>query len=199
MNQYLIAFCYLFTIALLFLAFFIVRAVHSSSPFNIDLYRDNTIISFAIYNPAELQYRFGPPQEKVREHDWNTNWNAQDDVNNNWDDHESQVNNDKDWNHTDDWTAGLGNQPQLNMPEWIDWVFAYISLDQIREIAGRLFAQNFRTNYKAEHGIPFRVVTPEPDISQLEEESVEEAQDQWEIGSNDEIPGFGNFEENSHS
>jgi hypothetical protein len=66
MNQYLIAFCYLFTIALLFLAFFIARAVPSGSPFNINLYHDNTIISFAIYNPAELQYRFGPPQETVQ-------------------------------------------------------------------------------------------------------------------------------------
>jgi hypothetical protein len=194
MSQYLIAFCYLFTIVLLFLAFFIVRAVPSGSPFNIDLYRDNTIISFAIYNPAELQYRFGPPQEKVHEHDWNTNWNAQDDINNNWDDHESQVNNNEDWNHADDWTAGLGNQPKLHTPEWIDWVFAYISLDQIREIAGRLFAQNFRTQYKAKHGIPFCVATPEPSIPELEEEPIEEAQGQWEIGSNDEIPRFGNFE-----
>jgi hypothetical protein len=137
MSQYLIAFCYLVTIFLLFLAFFIVRAVPSGSPFNIDLYRDNTIISFAIYNPAELQYRTGPPQEKVREHDWNTNWNEEDEVNNNWDDHESQANNEG-WDHADDWTAGLGNQPQLHTPEWIDWVFTYISLDQIREIAGRL-------------------------------------------------------------
>jgi hypothetical protein len=64
MSQYLIDFCYLVTIFLLVLAFFIVRAVPSGSPFNIDLYRDNTIISFAIYNPAELQYRSGPPQEK---------------------------------------------------------------------------------------------------------------------------------------
>jgi hypothetical protein len=194
MNQYLIAFCYLFTIALLFLAFFIARAVPSGSPFNIDLYCDNTIISFAIYNPAELQYWFGPPQEKVREHDWNTNWNTQDDVNNTWDDHESQVNNDEDWNHTDDWTAGLENQPQLNTPEWIDWVFAHINLDQIREIAGQLFSQNFRANYEAEHGIPFRVATPEPSIPELKEEPTEEAPDQWEIGSNDEIPGLGNFE-----
>jgi hypothetical protein len=101
MSQYLIAFCYLVTIFLLFLAFFIVRAVPSGSPFNIDLYRDNTIISFAIYNPAELQYRTGPPQEKVREHDWNTNWNKEDEVNNNWDDHESQANNEG-WDHADD-------------------------------------------------------------------------------------------------
>jgi hypothetical protein len=193
MSQYLIAFCYLVTIFLLFLAFFIVRAVPSGSPFNIDLYRDNTIISFAIYNPAELQYRTGPPQEKVREHDWNTNWNEEDEVNNNWDDHESQANNEG-WNHADDWTTGLGNQPQLHTPEWIDWVFTYISLDQIREIAGRLFAQNFRTQYEAEHGVPFRIATPEPSIPELEEEPVEETQGQWEIGSNDEIPGFGNFE-----
>jgi hypothetical protein len=78
-------------------------------------------------------------------------------------------------------------------PEWIDWVFAHINLDQIREIAGRLFTQNFRANYEAEHGIPFRVVTPEPSIPELEEEPTEEAQGQWEIGSNVEIPGFGNF------
>jgi hypothetical protein len=193
MSQYLIAFCYLVTICLLFLAFFIVRAVPSGSPFNIDLYRDNTIISFAIYNPAELQYRTGPPQEKVREHDWNANWNEEDEVKNNWDDHESQAN-DEGWDHADDWTAGLRNQPQLHTPEWIDWVFTYISLDQIREIAGRLFAENFRTQYEAEHGIPFRIATPEPSIPELEEEPVEEAQGQWEIGSNDEIPRFGNFE-----
>jgi hypothetical protein len=42
--------------------------------------------------------------------------------------------------------------------------------------------------------MPFRIVTPEPSIPELEEDSVEEAQDQWEIGSNDKIPGFGNFE-----
>jgi hypothetical protein len=50
------------------------------------------------------------------------------------------------------------------------------------------------TQYEAEHGIPFRIATPEPSIPELEEEPVEEAQGQWEIGSNDEIPGFGNFE-----
>jgi hypothetical protein len=55
-------------------------------------------------------------------------------------------------------------------------------------------AQNFRSNYEAEHGIPFCVATPEPSILELEEEPVEEAQDQWEIGSNDKIPGLGNFE-----
>jgi hypothetical protein len=194
MSQYLIAFCYLVTIFLLFLAFFIARAVPSGSPCNIDLYRDNTIIFFAIYNPAELQYRSGPPQENVWEHDWDTNWNAQDDVNNDWDDHESQVNNDKDCNQPDSWITGLASQPQFNTPEWIDWVFAYISLDQIREITWRHLAQNFRSNYEAEHGIPFCVATPEPSILELEEEPVEEAQDQWEIGSNDKIPGLGNFE-----
>jgi hypothetical protein len=194
MNQYLIALCYLFTIVLLFLAFFIVRAVPSGSPFNIDLYRDNTIISFAIYNLAELQYRTGPPQEKVREHDWDTNWNEEEEVNNNWDNHVSQVDNDADWNQPNDWITGLASQPQFNTPEWIDWVFNHINISQIREIAGRLFAQNFRANYEAEHGVPFRVGTPEPSIPELEEEPVEEAQGQWEIGSNDEIPGFGNFE-----
>jgi hypothetical protein len=91
-------------------------------------------------------------------------------------------------------TCLLENQPQISTPEWVDWVFTYISIDQIREIAGCLFPQNFRSNYEAEHGIHFRVVTPEPSIPELEEEPVEEAQGQWEIGSNDEIPGFGNFE-----
>jgi hypothetical protein len=185
MSQYLIAFCYLVTIFLLFLAFFIVRAVPSGSPFNIDLYRDNTIISFAIYNPAELQYRSGPPQEKVREHDWNTDWNAQDDQ-----DSYNRFNDENAWN-APQYTA---DQPHTDTPEWIDWVFAHINLDQIRGIAGRLFTQNFRANYEAEHGIPFRVVTPEPSIPELEEEPTEEAQGQWEIGSDDEIPGFGNFE-----
>jgi hypothetical protein len=185
MSQYLLAFCYLFTIVLLFLAFFIVRAVPARSPLNIDLYRDNTIISLAIYNPAELSYRSNETKETLE-------YPVEDDWNNNWDDHESQ--NDNAWNHADDWTPGLGNQPQISTPEWIDWVFAYISIDQIREITGRLFVQNFRANYEAEHGVPFRVVTPEPSIPELEEEPVEEAQGQWEIGSNDEIPGFGNFE-----
>jgi hypothetical protein len=88
----------------------------------------------------------------------------------------------------------MADQSHTDTPEWIDWVFAHINLDQIREITGRLFSQNFRANYKAEHGISFRVVTLEPSIPKLEEEPVEEEQGQWEIGSNDEIPGFGNFE-----
>jgi hypothetical protein len=138
MNQYLIAFCYLFTIVLLFLAFFIIRAVPSGSPLNIDLYHDNMIISLAIYNLAELRYHSNTTKETLEEpvdEDWNNNWNN----------NENQDNNEG-WNHADDWTPGLGNQPQLNTPEWIDRVFAYISLDQIREITGCLFAQNFRSN-----------------------------------------------------
>jgi hypothetical protein len=86
MSQYLIAFCYLFTIVLLFLALFIVRAVPSGSPFNIDLYRDNTIISFAIYNPAELRYCSNETKETLE-------YPVEDDWNNNWDDHESQNDN----------------------------------------------------------------------------------------------------------
>jgi hypothetical protein len=186
MNQYLIAFCYLFTIVLLFLAFFIVPAVSAGSPINIDLYHDNTIISLAIYNPAELSYQSNSTKETLEEpveHNWNNNWNSTEnqDVS-------------QGWNHNDDWTLAIGNQPQLNTPEWIDWVFAYISLDQIREITRHLFAQNFQSNYKAEHKIPFHIVIPEPSIPELKEEPVEEEQGQWEIGSNDKIPGFGNFE-----
>jgi uncharacterized protein YbaR (Trm112 family) len=166
----------------LFLAFFIIRAIPAGSLLNIDLYRDNTIISLAIFNPAELCYHFNSTKENLVEDNWNNNWNNNEDQDNN-----------EGWNHADNWTPGLGNQPQLNTPEWIDWVFAYISLDQIREITGRLFAQNCRTQYEVEQGIPFRVVTPEPSIPKLEEH-VEEAQGMWEIGSNDEIPGFGDFE-----
>jgi hypothetical protein len=54
MNQYLIAFCYLFTIVLLFFAFFIVRCLPPGRPLNIDLYRSNTIISLAITTPRSL-------------------------------------------------------------------------------------------------------------------------------------------------
>jgi hypothetical protein len=88
----------------------------------------------------------------------------------------------------------MADRPGTDTPEWIDWVFAHINLDQIREIAGRLFSQNFCANYEAEHGIPFCVVTLEPSIPELEEEPTEGAPHQWEIGSNDEIPGLGNFE-----
>jgi hypothetical protein len=134
MNQYLITFCYLFTIVLLFLAFFIIQAVLSGPPLNIELYHDNMIISLAIHNPVELGYRSNVTKDTLEypvEDNWNNNWNNTEDQDNN-----------EGWNHTDDWIPGLGNQPQLNTPEWIDWVFAYISLDQIREIMGCLFAQN---------------------------------------------------------
>jgi hypothetical protein len=151
-----------------------------ASPF-IDLYRSNTIISLAIYNPAE----FNIPEEKKPENNWGANWNDQDDQDS--------------YNHFNDENACnapqyTADQPGTDTPEWIDWVFAHINLDQIREIAGQLFSQNFRANYEAEHGIPFRVATPEPSIPELEEEPTEEAPDQWEVGSNDEIPRLGNFE-----
>jgi hypothetical protein len=147
MSQYLIAFCYLVTIFLLFLAFFIVRAVPSGSPFNIDLYRDNTIISFAIYNPAELQYRSGPPQEKVREHDWNTDWNAQDDQ-----DSYNRFNDENAWNAPQD----TADQPHTDTPEWIDWVFALIStLTRSERSQDVSLRSTSATNYEAEHGIPF--------------------------------------------
>jgi hypothetical protein len=185
MNQHLIAFYYLFTIILLFLAFCIIQAVPSGSPLNIDLYHNNMIISFAIYNPAEFSYWSNSTKETLEEP-------AEDKWNNNWNDTKEQDNNEG-WNHADDCTPGLGNQPQLNTPNWIDWVFAYISLDQIKEITRCLFAQNFQSNYEAEYRISFRVVTPESSIPELEEEPVKEAQGQWEIGSNNEIPRFGNF------
>jgi hypothetical protein len=103
MNQYLIAFCYLFTIILLFLALFIIRAVLAGSPLNIDLYRDNTIISLAVYNPTELGYHSNSNKETLE-------YPVEDDWNNNWNDNKDQDNN-TGGNHTDDWTPGLGNQP----------------------------------------------------------------------------------------
>jgi hypothetical protein len=66
MNQHLIAFCYLFTIILLFFAFFIVRCLPPGRPLNIDLYHSNMIISLAIYNPAE----FNIPEGKKPENNW---------------------------------------------------------------------------------------------------------------------------------
>jgi hypothetical protein len=63
LNQYLIAFCYLFTIILLFFAFFIVRCLPPGRPLNINLYRSTTIISLAIYNPVEFNIPEGKKPE----------------------------------------------------------------------------------------------------------------------------------------
>ena len=70
MNQYLIAFCYLFTVILLFIAFFICRAVPVGQPINIDLYRNNTIISFAISNPSQITYTVPEEQHKAINNNW---------------------------------------------------------------------------------------------------------------------------------
>jgi hypothetical protein len=128
MSQYLITFCYLFTIVLLFLAFFIIWTVPSGSQSTLTF-----IVTFlVIYNSTELGYHSNTTKDTLEEpadNHWNNNWNNNKDQNIN-----------EGWNHANDWTPGLGNQPQLNTPEWIDWAFAYISIDQIREIAGCLFA-----------------------------------------------------------
>jgi hypothetical protein len=108
MNQYLIAFCYLITIILLFLAFFIIRAVLAGSPLNMDLYHDHMIISFAIYNPAELHYWSNPIEEEKHKHDWNTNWNMQDDQ-----DSYNCFNDENAWN-APQYTA---DQPHTDTPE----------------------------------------------------------------------------------
>jgi hypothetical protein len=118
MNQYLIAFCYLFTIILLFLAFFIVCCLPPGHPLNIDLYRSNTTISLAIYNPVE----FNIPEGKKPENNWGTNWNNQDDQ-----DSYNRFNDENTWN-APQYTA---DPPGTDTPEWIDWVFAHINLDQI--------------------------------------------------------------------
>ena len=179
MNQYLIAFCYLFTVILLFLAFFICRAVPAGQPINIDLYQNNTIISFAISDPSQITYIVSEEQHEA--------------VNDNWENQEAWGNEDG-WNHADDWNE-QETQPQLHTAEWIDWVFNHVNINQIREITGRFFAQNFRNQFEEANRFPFHANTPHPSIPELEESTVqEEEQDQWEINTNDEILGLGNFE-----
>ena len=179
MNQYLIAFCYLFTIILLFFVFFICQAVPAGQPINIDLYWNNTIISFAISDPSQIAYTVPEEQHEV--------------INNNWGNQEA-------WGNEDGWIPAdnqnvLDTQPQLHTSQWIDWVFDHISIHQIREIAGCLFAQNFCTQFEEANGYPFQADTLHPSIPELKESPVEEEQqDQWEINTNDEIPGLGNFE-----
>ena len=146
---------------------------------NIDCYRNNTILSFAISNPSQIAYITPEEHHEAT----NNNWGNQD----NW-------GNEDGWNHTDDWTPAE-NQPHTSTPEWIDWVFNYVNINQIREIAGCLFAWNFCTQFEEANGYPFHADTPHPSIPELEETPVEEEQqDQWEINTNEEIPGLGNFE-----
>ena len=77
----------------------------------------------------------------------------------------------------------------------IGYLTTYVSIHQIREIAGCLFAQNFHTQFEEANGYPFQADTLHPSIPELKESPVEEEQqDQWEINTNDEIPGLGNFE-----
>ena len=74
-------------------------------------------------------------------------------------------------------------------------MFDHVNINQIREITGCLFAQNFRNQFEKANRFPFHTDTPHPSILELEESTVqEEQQDQWEINTNDEIPGLGNFE-----
>ena len=179
MNQYLIAFGYLFTVILLFLAFFICRAIPAGQPINIDLYWNDTIISFAISDPLQIAYVVPEEQHEA--------------VNDNWGKQEAWGNEDG-WNHADDWNE-QETQPQLHTAGWIDWVFDHVNINQIREIAGHLFAQNFWNQFEEANRFPFHSDTPHPSILELEESTVqEEQQDQWEINTNDEIPGLGNFE-----
>ena len=99
---------------------------------NIDFYRNNTILSFAISDPSQIAYITPEEHHEAT----NNNWGNQD----NW-------GNEDGWNHTDDWTPAE-NQPHTSTPEWIDWVFNYVNINQIREIAGCLFAWNFRTQFE---------------------------------------------------
>ena len=179
MNQYLITFCYLFTAILLFLAFFICWAVPAGQPINSDLYWNNTIISLAISNPLQITYVVPEEQHKA--------------INDNWGNQEAWGNKDG-WNHTGNWNE-QEIQPQLHTTEWIDWVFDHVNINQIGEIAGCLFAQNFWNQFEEANRFPFHTDTPHPSIPELKESTVqEEQQDQWKINTNDEIPSLGNFE-----
>ena len=84
------------------------------------------IISFAISDPLQIAYTVPEEQHKA--------------INNNWGNQEAWEN--KDGCHTDDWNE-QEIQPQLHTAEWVDWVFDHVNINQIREIAGCLFAQNF--------------------------------------------------------
>ena len=114
-------------------------------------------------------------------------------INDNWGNKEAWWNKDS-WIPADDQNV-LDTQPQLHTSQWIDWVFDHISIHQIREIIGCLFAQNFCTQFEEANGYPFHTDTLHPSILELEESPVEEEeQDQWEINTNDEITGLDNFE-----
>ena len=91
-------FAYLFTVILLFLAFFICRAVPAGQPINIDLYWNNTIISFAISNPSQITYTVPEEQHEV--------------INDNWGNQEAWKNEDS-WIPADDQDI-LDTQPQLH-------------------------------------------------------------------------------------
>ena len=108
------------------------------------------IISFAISDPSQIA------------------------INDNWENQEAWGNEDG-WNHTDDWNK-QATQPQLHTAEWIDWVFDHKNINQIREIAGRLFAQNFRNQFEEANGFPFHTDTPHPSIPELKESTIGEQQ-----------------------
>ena len=147
----------MFTIILLFLAFFICRAVPIGQPINIDLYQNNTIISFDISDPSQIAYTVPEEQHKA--------------INNNWENQDG-------WIPADNWNI-LDTQPQLHTSQWIDWVCDHMSIYQIREITGCLFAQNFHTQFEEVNGYPFHADTPHLSIPEIEESPVEgEQQDQ---------------------
>ena len=74
-------------------------------------------------------------------------------------------------------------------------MFNHVNINQIREITGCLFAQNFWNQFEEANRFPFHADIPHPSILELEESTVqEEQQDQWEINTNDEILSLGNFE-----
>ena len=104
MNQYLITFFYLFTVILLFLAFLICRVVPAGQPINIDLYCNNTILSFAIINPSLVSYIVlkGETQEQEK-------------VDNSWGNQEGWGNEDS-WDHADNWTPAE-NQLHISTPK----------------------------------------------------------------------------------
>ena len=134
---------------------------------------------FAIFDPSQIAYTVPEEQHEA--------------INDNWENQEAWENKDG-WNHADNWNK-QETQPQLHTAEWIYWMFNHININQIREIAGHLFAQNFRNQFEEANRFPFHANTPHPSIPELKGSTIEEEEeDQWEINTNNEILSLGNFE-----
>ena len=74
-------------------------------------------------------------------------------------------------------TIGTNKKPNPNsilLSVQIDWVFDHVNINQIREITGCLFAQNFWNQFEEANRFPFHADTLHPSILELEESTIEE-------------------------